>query len=252
MVENRKEPTLSGGPLSSSSEPKSRGPSKATKTPPPTRPAPVVKPHTSTTSSTPVIGIMALLLALLAGGGGGYLYLQLQDTSSALSDATQRIADLEGRLALSDDESAQSLTAVQAVVKENSSEIRKLWGVSYDTNRKRIAANKDTANKAASDVSGLKKSVSALQKQAKQIESVSQQLQLQGTQLSEMLVTLEGLSTASASVDGLKTQISGLEKSLSQRVAGNEEAIRSIDAFRRSTNRQLLELKQLAGGGTAP
>ncbi|MCR6650806.1 MAG: hypothetical protein NVV73_04570 [Cellvibrionaceae bacterium] len=102
-------------------------------------------------SSRPVVvrsplGPLALLLALAAEDLIGFVYFQLQETQgalqqtrNALTSAEVRVKDLKSRLMLSDDESTQSMSVLQANIKENTAEIRKFWGVANDRNRKAIA-----------------------------------------------------------------------------------------------------------------
>ena len=100
----------------------------------------------------------AFLLALLASAGAGFAYWQLIETQKQLTDAGNRIADLESKFELSGDESTASVETLQAKLKWTDSEIRKLWGVSYDTNRKAIATNKEDMIKVARSVNEAKKS----------------------------------------------------------------------------------------------
>src|SRR5690606_10123498 len=81
--------------------------------------------------------------ALLGVGLGGFFGWKLTQAQVQLQQADNRIAELEGKLSMTSDQSSQSLTQVDAKLKWVDSEIRKLWGVSNDTNRKAIAANKN-------------------------------------------------------------------------------------------------------------
>jgi hypothetical protein len=53
-----------------------------------------------------------------------------------------RIVELEKKLELTGDESVQSMAVLQSNIKTNASEIKKLWGVAYDRNKKAIEDNK--------------------------------------------------------------------------------------------------------------
>src|SRR5690606_1560833 len=86
--------------------------------------------------------VFAFLLALVGIGTASYSVWQLQLAQQSLSSAGDRIAELEARLNLTSTESDQSVTKILEKLDWADSEIRKLWGVSYDTNRKAIAANK--------------------------------------------------------------------------------------------------------------
>src|SRR5690606_36879218 len=73
----------------------------------------------------------------------GYLAWELVQSQESLAEARQRIAGLETRLNIDSDESSQTLDQIQDKLEWADSEIRKLWGVAQDTNRKRIVANED-------------------------------------------------------------------------------------------------------------
>ena len=134
-MNDRREPTISSLPLDKEEAPRSRAQAQtAGQAGPPrsgsSRPAPPPVSGRPKVVRSP-LGPLALIVALAAAGFGGYVFWQLQQTqqnltaaTTALSGADARIAELEKRLMLSDDESTQSLTALQANVKENASEIR--------------------------------------------------------------------------------------------------------------------------------
>ena len=183
----------------------------------------------------------ALLVALIALAAALFSYWQLMQTQDLLKDQQtslksqqQRIVELENQLALSDDESAQSLVAVSAKLKEANSEIRKLWGVSYDTNRKAIKANKTAIDSQSKRQQTLDK---ALQAQQTKVNSGNQRLSEQ-----ELLMrTLrERVDEQSNNVKSAAAAASDNQK----RIAGNEEAIKAFDVFRRTVSRDLLQIKQ--------
>lgn len=258
-MSDRKEPTIS--PLDVDKE-ETRARVRATNESPqrPTakdqnnrRPPPV--------SSRPVVvksplGPMSLLVSLvalaLAVGAGAYFLWQFENTKAELAakgtqlkSAEERILALEQRLSLSDDESSQSITVLQANIKENASEIRKLWGVSYDRNRKAIAA----LEVAVEDLkSGLKTTDGQL---SKKLSALSTELGNEVKVLTEIIEAQQSVvSKASQSyqqhaekLNNLSQSISKLETDLRKRVGANEEAIKAIDAFRVQVNRQLIQLK---------
>ena len=183
----------------------------------------------------------ALLVALIALAAALFSYWQLMQTQdllknqqTSLKSQQQRIVELENQLALSDDESAQSLVAVSAKLKEANSEIRKLWGVSYDTNRKAIKANKTAIDSQSKRQQTLDK---ALQAQQTTVNSGNQRLSEQ-----ELLMrTLrERVDEQSNNVKSAAAAASDNQK----RIAGNEEAIKAFDVFRRTVSRDLLQIKQ--------
>ncbi|WP_237060046.1 hypothetical protein [Microbulbifer sediminum] len=219
------------------------------------KPAPVDDEGGSGGSS--VLAVVALILALAGVGSAGFLYTQWQDTRSQLVSAEERIVELEKRFEMSDEESTASVEVLNARVKENSSEIRKLWGVSHDTNRKNIAANKAAAAAAAKDAAAAKKQaaqlagkVSGLSDSVKKIASVEFALsELRETTTSNQRDLKDKLAS-------LERQLNSVRSDLGGRVSANEEAVESIDAYRRSVNKDLVQLRDAirslqSGGSTA-
>lgn len=204
------------------------------------RPQPAYAQRPVKVRTSPLVPV-AFLLAITGLGLAGFSYWQLMQAQSGLVSAEQRIAELEKKLELTDDESSASLTAVQAKLKWADSEIRKLWGVSYDKNRKAIAENTETlksVKKQAASLDGkvkdaVKKATAGVEGMQSKLESVSNRSLQQQTQMQMLTDRL--------------TQLEDVESSLEKRIAENEQAIKAIDSFRRSVNRQILELQSPGG-----
>lgn len=221
-------------------------------------PEPVPQPPRVITKSSPLLPF-ALVLALTGLGLAGFVYSELLKNQAASEMAEQRIQELEGRLSLSDDESSQSVAALAAKLKWADSEIRKLWGVAHDRNRKAIDGNTKALSSVKSTLSSVKKeqkSVSAgtskltssLDANKRSLTQIGQDL----GQLQEQLAMVEGSSVEQQAqmrdlvdkANSLGLQVKKLQGSLSDRVNANAEAVASMDAYRRSTNRELLQIQQ--------
>lgn len=190
----------------------------------------------------------AFLLALVGVGFAGFAYWQLLETQKLLVSAEERIVSLESKFELTDDELNASSATIQAKLKWADSEIRKLWGVSYDTNRKAIATNKTSlarTEKLAKQAAG---SVDAKIKSA--LKDATSELKLLSDLVDAQQVSLSSIETKNAQTvaqgQGLADKLNRLDSlsgELKRRVKTNEQAIEAIDAFRRSVNQQLLQLK---------
>lgn len=120
MTDNRKEPTFSTSTSAAADDTSStRAVNSSTATTEAVgaqrkysapAPAPVVK-------SSPLLPL-ALLLALTGLGLAGYSYWQLSIAQQQASTTEKRLAILESRLALADDESTQSVATLQASLRE--------------------------------------------------------------------------------------------------------------------------------------
>lgn len=259
----RKEPTLSSAPIDHhddilSTPPKSTarpGAAAQARAPEPLaakhRPAPIYTPKAS---GSWVAGL-ALLVAIAATAGSGYLAWKLEQSERELRNADSRIEALEERLTFTGEESTQSVEALRAKMKWADSEIRKLWGVSYDTNRKSIQANEDLLKKMESQVASAVKVGKAAQQLGDTHKNLLAALQkassADSSRLANALTSVEqqrkSLQDAVDKANQANTDLTRLRNDLKPRVKRNEEAIAAIDASRMRTNREIIELKQRAG-----
>src|SRR5690606_6292914 len=200
--------------------------------------------------------VFAFLLALVGIGTASYSVWQLQLAQQSLSSAGERIAELEARLNLTSTESDQSVTKILEKLDWADSEIRKLWGVSYDTNRKAIAANKSDieatgkiARAAQADAKKANELAGTQQNTLATLRSQASEQQLLVSRAGEQIDLLQQeLTNARAKIAKLEQQVAGIDK-LNSRVASTEEAIKAIDAFRRTANSDIQQLKERVGGG---
>jgi len=239
-MNERKEPTISSAPPSKEDLGKQQT-SKNTRAPQRSAAhSPAARPLVVKSKMAPV----AFLFALLACGGAGFLYWQLGEAQKLLADADLRIADLEGKFELSDDESSASMQTMQAKLKWADSEIRKLWGVSFDVNKKAITSNKSKIAQVEKASSNLNKKVQASVKSVStDLRLVSDLVDAQQTSLSSIENRNAAISKQAAELEAKIKQVEALEKSLQERIETNEQAIEAIDAFRRNINQQILQLR---------
>ncbi|MDO3381869.1 hypothetical protein [Gilvimarinus algae] len=248
----RKEPTLSGivperDDDHPRQDPQSAGAGRSRSSPSAPEPPP------SGGGSGWVAGL-ALLLAFAGLGGGGYLAWQLTESNKALVAAQNRITDLEARLDLNSDQSSETVDEIRDKLEWADSEIRKLWGVSHDTNRKKITANEDALAALKKQVGAVEKDAASARASAASIKrELEGRLQALSTQLSSATKAVETLRSSadqlqslSLDVQRLTQQMPGL-RDLASRVKTNEEAIAAIDAYRRNLNRDILQLRQQLG-----
>ena len=258
MVQSRKEPTISSGDLSLPLDDDLSGRARTSK--PGSKPtAPAARSTSAQAKSGSKVGGVALLIGLIGVVVAGFsLWLNWQ-MSVQLTEATARIQELESRLALSDDESTQSVTALQASLKQalrdigvNESEIRKLWDT-RNVNRKSITDNTNAITAMQKDlgatVAKLEKSLTTKQQALEaSLKTAESKIGGDDSQLDTLKSQMAGLKDVSAQLGNLKSQLATIQ-SLSTRVTSNEEAIEAIDAYRLNINRQLLELQQKVNGG---
>ncbi|UZJ44798.1 hypothetical protein OOT55_01745 [Marinimicrobium sp. C6131] len=260
----RKEPTISGTIKPEKDEVAARQ-GRASATPPsgnangPKRPgggAPPPPPRSTSTSpgGGQGLAIAALIIAVAGVGASGFLAWKWTGAEQNLSQANERLETLERRIAITSSESSEYVEEIQEKLDWADSEIRKLWGVSYDTNRKRIAANeegveslkrelatvKESASSASQGLSSLRSAFDKTEQQVSEVSSAIERLQAAADSVEEQGRRLQNLSEE---VDQLEEGLGRL-RGLADRVSTNEEAIKAIDSYRRSINRDILAIKE--------
>jgi flagellin-like hook-associated protein FlgL len=204
-------------------------------------------------SGSPLV-IIALLLAIAALGGSGFLAWQLNEAQVSLGAASDRIRDLEQRLDLTSDESSETVSEFRDKLQWADTEIRKLWGVSYDTNRKAIAANKEQVERVSRDLAVVRKDAADAKSQSAALQQqVAASKAAVDKALAEINTKLNGVEDQRSRLQAMSERLSRAEsqlqdmRTLNSRVQSNEEAIAAIDAYRRTVNRDLLQIKQHLG-----
>lgn len=250
----RKEPTISG--LDSvAAEPQSpRQQGKVAKKSVP-KPKAVGSMQTRVVHKSSPLVPFALILALTGMGLAGFVYWELLKAQKSSAAAEARIVELEQKLDLSSDESSQSVTSLQANLKEANHEIRKLWDT-RNVNKRSIVANKQSidgvtkiAKSASSNASVAKKGLDAqkvsVDKLTAGASTVAAQLE---TALADVDTQTKQLRSLTDQANRLQAQLESLNHDMARRVADNEEAIEAIDASRLTVNREIQEIRrQLAG-----
>jgi chromosome segregation ATPase len=239
MVQDRREPTLNSI-APDRDEILTHQTRMGGKKPPNQRPG-ASRPGSSKSSP---LGGLAFIVAIIAVAGASLAGWQLFETQQALAAATVRIESMETQLSLNNNESSQSVNKIFERLENADGEIRKLWGVSYDTNRKAIATNKDSITA----VSGRVNDATAAAKEAKDaIGSIRAQTNEQQLVVNRALEDIKIQEQQVKQLDELAKRVETLTKKLETRMAESEEAIEAINAFRRSANSDIQQLKQQLG-----
>lgn len=233
-MSERREPVMSGMRPERDDAPRQQQRSGGGRSRPPnSRPSPppvVVKSR---------IAPVAFLLALIGICVSAYAFWQLDLTQRQLADSSARLSELEGRMALSDDESTQSVSVLQARLKESEFEVRKLWDT-RNVNKKAIEGNKAAVDKALSDVKSTTAKVSSLGAEFRLVNELvdAQQGAMNAIdkKAAEQITQLRALSERTVELEAVRTE-------LLRRMQDNDQAIEAIDAFRVQVNRELLQLR---------
>jgi chromosome segregation ATPase len=185
----------------------------------------------------------SLLVALGACAWAWQLQETLTQAGHTMDRYERRIADLEDRLADTDEGMSQNAAVQAAKIRELDTEVRKLWDNVWKRSRERLgkleASEKRFDNAIAANQQALDATQADLGKAMTDI-----------TQLTRVAGDMERLMTSSrssqAEIERVADALNSLNLELARygkRVESNEEAIRAIDAFRRSTSANIDQLR---------
>lgn len=194
--------------------------------------------------------ILAVLIAGLAVAGWfiAEQYQRLEAEGQALADAQARLEVLEDRLRVTDEALTETGEATSEQINFWESEIRKLWAVSNDRNKKWIEDNQ----KAIAD---LKQSLSSIQSTSREIqstlgrhESAFARQQEVIDQITGVEIELQEISRSQRDlvdrVNATQQTVAQLRSGLAGRVERNEEAVEAIDAYRLQLNSRLAAIER--------
>ena len=174
-------------------------------------------------------------------GGGGYGLLQYQDLSQRHDSLQQRFEDLESRFSSTDESVTQSGAALQLNIskqgdelKKHWSEIRKLWGVTNDINKKKIEKNQKDISFLANKRNSLETMIA---KESKSLKALSASYLAINADMEAINNSLQGQADE---LDLLQTSI----KQIDRDIQNNMEAVKSMEAFRRQINQKIYQLEQ--------
>ncbi len=192
-----------------------------------------------------------VLLSIMMGVGGYALWevqQQLEQSTELLSKAQQNVEDLRARLSLSGDTTSRAFQDMEEQIANHFSEIDKLWGVSYRTNRPNIANNTEAIEKLQTQFDRDLKQLSTRMTQVSQdfnkfSEEMSDLRDALRTDNEEMVTQMSILrNQVQDQADGVESQrraIATLERQMKEA----EEAVAVFDQYRQRLNQQLLELR---------
>lgn len=195
-----------------------------------------------------------VLVLILLLGLGGLSYFFVQETEH-LALLQSRFDDLESKIVSTDESLNQSGAALGIKFKSHDetldkhwSEIKKLWGVSNDRNRKKIEAQEKAIKSLEASRAARKKDVAnltaKLTKTGKSVDSMASASLAAKLEVNDMVNQSQELVDQ---LNSLKQSLMASQLDLQTRVAGNEEAINAIDAYRRQVNRDIQQIKQQLG-----
>jgi chromosome segregation ATPase len=258
----RREPTLSPGAISEPTPPAARRQQSHLDQDDdvlarPTRKSAPQAPAYSGAAPSSSLPAIALVIALVAAGGAGFLGWQLFQAQAMLKQADARIQGLEQQLNMTSEESSASVVTLQSNLKKIDGEVRRIADL-VEVNRKAIAAGSEKTAAVGRDLANAQKAATDAKTAAAEAKTAATTLKQELTanktvadgaaakidtmnaSVSKQTKTLQELNER---LDKMSLEMTALD-SLAARLRNHDEAISAIDEFRRSTNRELLQIKQ--------
>jgi len=207
---------------------------------------------TATKSRKGWLILLTVLVVIVCGSSGwlGYQVYQLQQENVALqADVTwsrDRLEALGIAIEATGTSVSESGDTFAKKMEFFDSEIRKLWGVAYDKNRKSIADNAEAIEASSKSLTG---SIDAVRTQLtevnNQINKTLEQLKTADTQTSRKIADqTEQLLVLRSEVELAVSRLNEVPANLAAQVENHEEAIQAIDAARRQFASNISQLQQ--------
>ena len=194
--------------------------------------------------------IFSVILLLGLAAAGWFLFVQqeeLGEERGRLDQANQRLMVLEERLSATDNAMMQEGQDTKEQIGFWQDEIRKLWAVSNERNKKWIKDNERSINKITGSIDGVVASTRNIQAAVDRHESAFEQQQGIIDQLASLELQLQQIVRSQRDlvdkVNKVNASFSQIRGDLSGKVNDNVEAIESIDAYRVTLNAKIRELE---------
>ncbi len=198
--------------------------------------------------------VLAVLVAAVAIAGWfiANQHQLLTAEKKALDAAEDRIAHLEDRLRMTDETLIDSGKDTEKQIGFWESEIRKLWAVSNERNKKWIDDNKAAIGELRKSLGAIEASNRDLGTAVGRHEAAFKQQQAIIDQLTSMEISIQQLANTQRDivdkVNSASQSVASLNAGLANRVRENEEAVASIDAYRVQVNTRLSNIERRLDG----
>ena len=194
--------------------------------------------------------IMALLLAglVLAGWFIANQQQTIAEEQARMETANKRLELLEERLIATDSAMSQEGQDTKSQINLWESEIRKLWAVSNERNKKWIKTNESNIASVKKSLNGIEASTRDIKAAVGRHESAFDKQQALVDQLTslelQMQQVIRGQRDLVDKVNSANQSVASLRANLAGKVNDNAEAVASMDAFRVAINSRLSELER--------
>ncbi len=186
---------------------------------------------------------VALVVAALACVWAWQLQSQLQQANEHIANYAARIGDLEARLSDTDEGMNQNAAVQAAKVAKLETEVRKLWDSVWKEAKDRLGKLETASAIQGKSVKGMEGSLTTAQAQLRAASDDIAKLNSVAGDLTRLISSAKASQTEVERVADSLNRIDLALAKLDKRVAGNEEWVGSVNAFRKQINASLSELQ---------
>lgn len=186
---------------------------------------------------------ISLVVAAVACVWAWQLQEQLRQTGTQLEGYAKRIGDLEDRLSDTDEGMSQNAAVQAAKLRELDSEVRKLWDNVWKKSKERLDALEASSRSQGKKLDAAEKSIATAREKLDGAAADIARLKSVAGDLERLMA---GARANQAEVERVADTLNRINldiNKLNNRVTGNEEAARSVDAFRRQVMASLSDLQ---------
>jgi predicted nucleic acid-binding Zn-ribbon protein len=201
---------------------------------------------------------MNLMMAVLIGGlvlAGWFIANQqqmLKEEQAKVADADARLLRLESRLSATDSALSQEGDATKEQINLWESEIRKLWAVSNERNKKWIEDNQKAVKTLTGSINGIESTSRDLKAAVGRHETAFAQQQTMIDNLASLELQIQQIARGQRDlvdkVNAANQAVASLRAGIAAKVDDNAEAIASMDAYRVAVNSRLADIDRRLGG----
>ena len=153
--------------------------------------------------------VLIIMIVFLSAGAVYWLWQQNKQLRDEIYGARSQIQNLDHQLIAADISANEQGQTIEETLKTHNSEIRKLWGVAYDRNRKTIAANKTT-------IEALEKKLASMEsseiEQSKVIASQAASLKSQQAEYNKLAPNISSLDSTVEKVDSVVKSLARVQE----------------------------------------
>jgi len=176
-----------------------------------------IKVEDITTVAKPsLVGVYTLLGVILCVFSV-VVFMMWSQNQQLKSELQIQIKDLDNQLIAADASASEQGLTIEETLNKHNSEIRKLWGVSYDTNRKSIKGNNQSIETLKKEIATFDKTLSQQNKSTLALEATQKKLNATVNKIATVeLVTLKDQQSS------IKKSLLGIEDDASMLVSKSE------------------------------